>query len=1105
MKKVKLKFEWLTKAFLVATLLMFCNGQTFAAQSIVQSTQNIVTDNLKKVKDSALDIVDELKAIKDEIQNMPSQFAQGGQSAANQALDKLNNIVNDIQNLNVEGLKNYNLDDVKEILNDLKKNVDGEVGSLKTHISNLEDKTSTLINNAKNCITLAYTMPVGITSNHLKFELAVDTLHYRRDQEANTGNVTLDAHAYWTLPFTACDDPITLAFSGKDIVLMGKGESRIYIEKPSNGVAASDYIPYTLQKDRIYLDIHKDTYVEIDCNGFKSMLLKGQIRFISSVLYDASVKTTNPKDSMMVADFEAYIEDLNNVIFEAGFKKPFKVKATDDVIYQAEQMVVDLSTTTNASEFQFPKGYRSPFAQGQDHLWTGFAIKTLAVDLSEQFPEFPIQKAAAYNMLIDETGVSGWFEATIKDLGKDAENKKKNSTIEAKFTDVSVALSGGKVVGGGLAGEIKCKALVTKHGDTLVLGVDGKLYSDANDHLCIDLKTEVKRDMVFDLPIIDTARLTLGQGSYFQYQHVANNSNENEEETKYDNIFTLVLNGGLDVDNKFIVVNGLKFEGLKLSSAKPHFDAGKFSCNGVDVPALHGLPFGIKSIGASSRGDKALLENKVYLSLISKESPKDEKQGASVEATFNLISKINDEGNNPGWKISGLEVQEIDVDINYSSFHLTGKVASFKENAVYGDGFMGSVQLTMDVPKINAGLTAYFGSTKYLDPKGEKYKYWYVSGNCDMPPGMVLFPPAVYLKSVSLSLYSRSKPDFDVIEFKVKEVKPDPTTKFGLRAGIGFYGAQDNLIDAKAEMGMEFSSSGGLRNIFLNGNVGILGKGEDGKFTESFMVGTVECNYDFENEIFDLDVIARTGDKIKNIVKDSASLIVHTEPEKWYCRIGTQKEPVRLVFMEKLRASTYLMFGHDIPTTLSPLDPKISAMFEVTQSTATSSDHSEEFVNGTGFAFGAALAFDVHLNAFIYADLEFLGGIDLLVVRGDFCPEAASKYRAKGQLYVYLGAAAGIKFRKKKFEIVDFEAAASLVGEVPKPVFVEGNIAFKYRILGGLVKGHAHAKYSHGSPCDPGRSDNGVIYDGSEFNDLIEDEKATDDAGNDVDLSSDDD
>lgn len=1160
MKKAIFKFDWLTKAALFLTLLLFCNGQAFAGRSIVSSSQKIAKDNVNKVKDSALDLLDEFKTIRDELANAPSDIMNEGKNAASQSLDQLNNTIKSIQNLNVDDLKKMDLNSLKGMISDLKNNVTGNSETatrLRNHFNTLEDKTARLINNVKNVVNFAYTMPVGMTSNRMKFEISLDELAYSRDYKADTGAVAFNAHAYWTLPFSVCEQPVTVSFRGEHVVLMGKGESKIYLEQDKRYVNKR-YTTFPISKGKIYLDLEDKSYVDFDCNGFKEMYLKGRVRFTSKVIYNAEVtgpkKDANPanpeaktdnndgknvdgksadekksdeksadskssdgksadgndadaapvdadaedvdNDSSLVANFELQVSDLNDILIVAGLESPFKIKATQDVIYQAQQVVIDFSTSRNADNFQFPKGYKSPFGPGDDAYWTGFAIKTLSVDLRQQFPEFPV-KADAYNMLIDETGVSGWFEATIDKKDQKSQN---NSTIEAKFTGVSLGLSGSRVSGGGLAGEVTIKPLKDKNKNPLVLGIDGKMYTDANDHLCVDLKTEVKKDMQYDIPLVETTTLTLGQGTYFQYEHVGV-TNEETNVTDYKNIYTLVMNGGLDiVGNKLITLDGLLFEGLRISSGSPHFDAGKFSLNGVDVPALHGLPFSIKSLSGKSRGDKAILAADVNLTLIGKESPNDEKQGASVDAKFNLIANV---GAND-WKLSGLEVEKIDVNIDYSSFHLNGKISSFKDNEIYGDGFMGSVNLSMNIPKIDAGLTAYFGKTSYNDPNKKTYKYWYVSGYSSMPPGIVLFPPAVYLKSVSLALYSKSKPTFDVSQFKVTEVKPDPSTKFGFRAGIGFYGAQDNLIDANAEMGMEFSSSGGVSNMFLNGRVGILGKGEGGNFSESFMVGTIECKYDFENNIFDLDVDAKTGGKIKNIIKEGASMQLHTEPSKWYCHIGTASSPVKLTFMEKINGSTYLMFGHDIPTTLPPLDPKISAMFNVTQSTATSTDHSDMFKAGTGFAFGVALAFDVHLNSFIYADLDFLGGIDVLVVRGDFCPEASSKYRAKGQVYVYLDAAAGIKFRKKKFEIVEFSAAADLMGEVPKPVFVEGNIAFKYRILGGLVRGHAHAKYTHGSPCDPGRKDNGVIYDGSEFNDLIEEEKATDSQGRAIDVNSED-
>lgn len=1100
MKKARFNFSgWLSKVFFLATLLLFFHGQVHATGSIVNSTKNIVTDNLNQVKNSATAVIEELQAMSDDLTkaaNNVSEIWKGGGDAATQSIDKLKESFKNIKKMDVDGLKKMDLDGLKSTIESLKSNIQGEseiAKSLKTHLDNLESKTALVLNNAKNCINLAYTMPVGISSDHMKFELSVDTLSYTRDQDK--GAVALDAHAYWTLPFTACDDPITLGFRGENIVLMGNGESKIKIDPPAQFVNA-EYIPYTLSKDKVYLDLKKTSYVEIDCNGFKEMYLQGRVRFTSQALYAADAKVGG--DSSLCADFEIYVSDLNDFLFEAGFNKPFKIKATEDVIYTTEQLVADFSTKRNAENFQFPKGYKSPFGPGDDAYWTGFAIKTLKVDLTQQFPEFPVNDVAAYNMLIDETGVSGWFQTTIDNTKS---NKKKNSTIEAKFTDISIGLSGGKVSGGGLAGEVKIKPLTTKNGDTLTLGIDGKIYSDTLGHLLIDLKTEIKRDMTFELPIIKTTNLTLGQGTYFKYQHVADTTNKTE--TKYKNIFTLVVNGGLDVDNKLVKIDGLRFEGLKLCSENPHFDAGKFSLNGVDMPSLHGLPFGLKSLGASSRGNKAILEPKIYLSLIGKDSPDDQKQGASVEAEFGLVSTIKDDGDKPGWKISGLELKSIAVNIDYSAFHLSGSVNGYKDDNIYGDGFKGSIDLSMKIPKIKAGLQAYFGRTHYDITSGKQmekeFKYWYVSGYCDMPPGILLFPPTVYLKSVSISLYSKVKTEFDPWAFKVTKVTPDVTNKFGFTAGIGFYCAQDNMIDAKVQMGMEFSASGGVSRLFLDGLVGILGKDDSGsQFNKSFMRGKVGINYDFEHEIFDLGVGAVTGPGIEHIIKGEAELKLHTEPGSWYCNIGKASDPVKLTFMKKINATTYLMFGDSVPTTLPPLDPRISALFNVTQSTATSSDHSDMFKAGTGFAFGVALTLDCHLNKFVYADLVFLGGTDLLIVRGaqDYCSDG-SKYRAKGQVYVYLAAGAGIKFRKKKFEIVEFAAAADLKGEVPKPVYIEGNIAFQYRILGGLLKGHAHAKYSHGTPCSAGRLDNGVTYDGSEF-EIYEDQKATDSSGREI-------
>ena len=78
MKKAIFKFDWLTKVALFLTLLLFCNGQAFAGRSIVSSSQKIAKDNVNKVKDSALDLLDEFKTIRDELANAPSDIMNEG-------------------------------------------------------------------------------------------------------------------------------------------------------------------------------------------------------------------------------------------------------------------------------------------------------------------------------------------------------------------------------------------------------------------------------------------------------------------------------------------------------------------------------------------------------------------------------------------------------------------------------------------------------------------------------------------------------------------------------------------------------------------------------------------------------------------------------------------------------------------------------------------------------------------------------------------------------------------------------------------------------------------------------------------------------------------
>lgn len=1116
MKKVKNSFYgWLSKAFVLTALLFVSVGEISAAANIVNSTNNIFNDNLESVKNSAKSIVDEFKGFKNDFQSIADDLKNIKDKDRNEIKESIQNMAerfDEVRDMDFDGLKDMDSKGIQTKLTELYEKIkeiaaESPVGSsgatsMLERVETIYQKSMKLINDINNVASLYYSMPIGLRSETKRFEITIDTFRITRDTTKHTGAIALDAHAWWKLPPSVCDEPVVLSFSGKNVVLKGKGTTRIKLADSNyDKFVDQKTIRYTIVKKKVYLDIDTSSYMEFSCDGFKEIYLKGDVVFSGSIMKPAYPKSKT--DTAITASFTVFVDDPNNMFFEADIKQDFKLKPTQDVVYTAHSMVVDFSTVKNAEGFDFPKEYKNPFKSGDEAYWTGFAIKELSVDLEKQFPEFPVNDVHAYNMMIDQSGVSGWFETSIT-TGKDNKGMlKENSTIQATFDTLSVGLSGGKISGGGLYGTVVVKALKDSKGVPLTMGINGRLYSDQYDNMNIDLKTEVVRNMRFALPVVDTAWLTLGQGTSFQYVRVTDSTLETPVSR---NIFTLIMNGGLDVKNKLVTVDGLRFEGLKLCSDAPHFSAGTFSLNSVDIPSLHGLPFGFKKIGAMTNlKNQAVLQPEVYLSIISKEDPDDQKQGASVEAGFDLIASINDgeNGDKPGWSITGLSVHRIAVDVNYATFHLQGAIQSFKDHPINGDGFDGDITFSLSAPQFSVGARAYFGKTRYDVTTGNQldkpYKYWYVSAETSFPTNsVVLFPPALFLKSVSLSAYSRVNAEFDMSEFRVTTITPDKRLKFGLRAGIGFYAAQDNLVDAKAQLGMEFSSSGGLSRIFLLGKVGILG--QDNK---AFLEGTLDCNYDFEHNIFSLDATAKPGSMINRFVDGSAWLKFRAYKDSWYCNAGAVTNPIQLTFMEKIKATAYLMFGDSVPTMLPPLDPRISGMYEVTQSTATTADHAEDMSNGMGFAFGTTLSLECHLDKFVYADLSLLGGTDLLVARkadgGYFCSgddAAKCKYRAKGQLYVYFDAGAGIKFRKKKFEIIDFSATASLRGEVPKPVYVEGNIAFQYSVLGGIVSGNAHAKYSHGQSCN----EDGTLthyHDGTTY-DVVEDQKAKDKDGKEI-------
>ena len=152
------------------------------AGGIVTSTGNIEKDNFNRLKESALDLSNSFKAFGDLLASKGKDLSAVC-SDAGRSVEEVQNLISQLQGASVESLKNMKFDSLKDVFRDISSNIDDSaegVDDIKKMLGELQTKTDMVINNAKAMLTLTYTMPVGIRSSGMRFELSVDTLRYAR-------------------------------------------------------------------------------------------------------------------------------------------------------------------------------------------------------------------------------------------------------------------------------------------------------------------------------------------------------------------------------------------------------------------------------------------------------------------------------------------------------------------------------------------------------------------------------------------------------------------------------------------------------------------------------------------------------------------------------------------------------------------------------------------------------------------------------------------------------------------------------------------------------------------------------------------------------------
>jgi len=933
-------------------------------------------------------------------------------------------------------------------------------------VSSSEDKLKQLFDDALDGFTNGYTTPMRIIGSkaNSSVDIGIDTIRYTREgADGAKGEVTFDAHVDLQIPFAIEDgkESTKINFKGRNLNLVGGGESKLSLE--------TELPPITIFENKISLQLGQESYVTFDCDGIKVIGLKGAFIFDKEFIKPAA----GCSHTEVRAEFDIKVADWDDLMFKANFTCPFEISGGGGYVFEVKDLVVDFSTQTNVPGFTFPAGYETGFED--DNIWTGFALKEIKITPPSEIDELDNggKRDFSYkisDMLIDRFGLTGSFLAT-----RAPNQGGKNSGLNLSIDTIGITITQNHITGGILGGSANVPFLKDKDDKTLELGISGQVqYDRQKKKLLYRLSGTGLNAQKYGVPFTKQADITLAQGCSFT---IGNMNTQNKFGA------TLVLNGSLNI-NADLNLKGVRFEELKLSTLTPHFDWEYFGLVGSAGPSFAGFSLNLTKLELTKNG-----ENEATLGVAAKIALMGDDMSIGAEAGFKI--KATYEQDNNKWEFRGpIAIDKICLNMDFSAFRFDGCLVWFDkdDNPMYGDGFKGDIKLEIKSLGFKVGSIVYFGKTKYNrenpnKPFDDAFKYWFVKMTADVSGmNIMLFPPAVMLKSITGGVYQRMSNSLcvsaknmpkdvnkDVNKINLKSITDDPEyipdkeTSFGFMAGVGAYFGQENLVAIEVLLEMAFNSHNGLNYVSLKG----LGSFLSSEIGKGMVKAGVFAYYNVEDKIFSLQAAVEI-DFVK-VITGKGTIDIYSSPKKWHCYVGTNTHPNNLNFAGIVKVKSYFMAGA-IPSQLPPLNTKMLALFGA-KSFSDAGQKGKDALDGKGFAFGISMGADCGFGqnkGFVFAYIDIDAGIDALInfsrlECGTGKNKKEGKWRGKGQLYCYMDGAAGVRIRKKKHKIISLTGAAMLQAEIPAPYYFEGKIAFKYKVL--CVKGSVNKGFSKGEKC----------------------------------------
>ncbi|OHX67496.1 hypothetical protein [Flammeovirga pacifica] len=870
------------------------------------------------------------------------------------------------------------------------------------------------------------------------------------------------------------------------------------------------------------------TFVNWGCDGYQDMALDFEVIFNKDLIRPCDAEGNPIPKKEIIVPVTSHIETFDELIVAVNLPR-FRMGEDHDrgFIFEASDVVYDQSETRNAN-IQFPENYHSTeFLEEDTNLWKGFYIRYAEVTMPSDFDKVMYENHSR-DKAIKEA------EIILTDQQK-AEMAKSDSTALANASKhkTSFQVSNLIIDDYGLTANFQGHQLLSLEQGNLGGGWGLSLV-----HIEVEI---LKGQFIFanmsgdlQVPITDDNTLLayvaeIRHGGDFHFY--AENRETlpfapfgDQSELLLDNtIITIELTdgifyGALEIDGSMSVKSkdsslelaDIDFQGLLMETRAPYISVVAFGASSEAIAQkLSGKNLTINEIGMSATDGNVSLNVDATISLHSG------SEGFGGGGAISVWAYRD----NDGWKYNGTIVSKITIEASKTGvYDIKGTIAILQDDETYGDVFIGVVEAQLG-PTCGASIgmeaTVMFG-------KKDDLNYWYIDCLAILPePGLTV--GTISFQGFGGGLYyGMSKLPSDMVTASNIESAtggvyvPDASVSFGLKAIIIFAIPKKESMLAETTFEMTFNRGGGIRYAMFAGCASIMtppmppikleelastvdneakkdanGEKQEVKNIEpekvsygsaylkegnSKVFAKILVEMDFLNNSFhgELSVTINAG-----AIEGGGVAVVHIEEESWYLHIGTNENPIQLSFLGGVEASSYFMFGDNLPSGFKAPKEVIDILGKDPTADIDNSRNESLISDGRGVAFGAAIKFgtpDLNFLMF-YADIKAGLGFDLMVKNygaGAVCANTGRQigingWFAQGQIYAYIKAKIGIqvnlKFINGKFDIIDAGFAALLQFKGPNPIYAFGIVGGKFNILGGMVKGECSFEFTLGEQC----------------------------------------